>query len=116
MSTDTTTIVRYMVSDVGESVDFYTKHFGFEPIGPSSPAFAAVTRGKGSGGKGSRGEDVTAAAPPFVAVMSTLPSPLAVTRPSWLTLATAGLLIRYAVQDVWGVTSCVLPSPSVATA
>lgn len=45
MSTDTTTIVRYMVSDVGESVDFYTKHFGFEPIGPSSPAFAAVTRG-----------------------------------------------------------------------
>jgi catechol 2,3-dioxygenase-like lactoylglutathione lyase family enzyme len=44
MSTDTTTIVRYMVSDVGESVDFYTKHFGFEPVGPSSPAFAAVTR------------------------------------------------------------------------
>jgi catechol 2,3-dioxygenase-like lactoylglutathione lyase family enzyme len=44
MSSDTTTIVRYMVSDVGESVDFYTKHFGFEPIGPSSPAFAAVTR------------------------------------------------------------------------
>jgi catechol 2,3-dioxygenase-like lactoylglutathione lyase family enzyme len=44
VSNDTTTIVRYMVNDVGESVDFYTKHFGFEPIGPSSPAFAAVTR------------------------------------------------------------------------
>jgi catechol 2,3-dioxygenase-like lactoylglutathione lyase family enzyme len=44
VSNDTTTIVRYMVSDVGEAVDFYTKHFGFEPVGPSSPAFAAVTR------------------------------------------------------------------------
>src|SRR5262249_5262379 len=45
VSDDTTTIVRYMVNDVGAAVDFYTKHFGFEPIGPSSPAFAAVTRG-----------------------------------------------------------------------
>jgi catechol 2,3-dioxygenase-like lactoylglutathione lyase family enzyme len=42
---DTITNVRYMVSDVGEAVDFYTKHFGFEPVGPSSPAFASVTRG-----------------------------------------------------------------------
>jgi catechol 2,3-dioxygenase-like lactoylglutathione lyase family enzyme len=33
-----------MVNDVGEAVDFYTKHFGFEPIGPSSPAFASVIR------------------------------------------------------------------------
>lgn len=41
---DTTTIVRYMVNDVGEAVDFYAKHFGFEQVGPSSPAFAAVTR------------------------------------------------------------------------
>jgi catechol 2,3-dioxygenase-like lactoylglutathione lyase family enzyme len=44
VSNDSTVIVRYMVNDVGESVDFYTKHFGFEPFGPSSPAFAAVTR------------------------------------------------------------------------
>jgi catechol 2,3-dioxygenase-like lactoylglutathione lyase family enzyme len=45
MSNDTTTHVRYMVRDVGASVDFYTKHFGFEQVGPSSPAFSAVTRG-----------------------------------------------------------------------
>jgi catechol 2,3-dioxygenase-like lactoylglutathione lyase family enzyme len=33
-----------MVSDVGAAVDFYTKHFGFEQAGPSSPAFSAVNR------------------------------------------------------------------------
>jgi len=37
--------VRYMVNDVGEAVDFYSKHFGFEERGPSSPAFASVFRG-----------------------------------------------------------------------
>jgi len=42
---DETTHVRYMVSDVGEAVAFYTKHFGFEEVGPSSPAFASVCRG-----------------------------------------------------------------------
>ena len=45
MSEDATINVRYMVNDVGQAVDFYTKHFGFEPVGPSSPAFAAVNRG-----------------------------------------------------------------------
>ena len=45
MSNDETVSVRYMVSDVSEAVDFYTRHFGFEPVGPSSPAFAAVNRG-----------------------------------------------------------------------
>jgi len=37
--------VRYMVNDVGAAVDFYKKHFGFEEMGPSSPAFSAVVRG-----------------------------------------------------------------------
>lgn len=36
--------VRYLVDDVAECVDFYTKHFGFT-VGISSPAFADVTRG-----------------------------------------------------------------------
>jgi predicted enzyme related to lactoylglutathione lyase len=36
--------VRYLVEDVGASVDFYTQHFGFT-VGISSPAFADVTRG-----------------------------------------------------------------------
>ena len=36
--------VRYMVSDVQESVAWYVGNFGFSPVGPSSPAFAAVER------------------------------------------------------------------------
>ena len=36
--------VRYLVEDVGESVDYYTRHFGFT-VGISSPAFADVMRG-----------------------------------------------------------------------
>jgi predicted enzyme related to lactoylglutathione lyase len=36
--------VRYLVEDVGASVDFYTRHFGFS-VGISSPAFADVTLG-----------------------------------------------------------------------
>lgn len=36
--------VRYLVDDVGESVDFYTRHFGFT-VGISSPAFADVMLG-----------------------------------------------------------------------
>jgi catechol 2,3-dioxygenase-like lactoylglutathione lyase family enzyme len=36
--------VRYLVDDVGASLDFYTRHFGFT-VGISSPAFADATRG-----------------------------------------------------------------------
>jgi catechol 2,3-dioxygenase-like lactoylglutathione lyase family enzyme len=36
--------VRYLVDDVPASVDFYTRHFGFD-VGVNSPAFADVTRG-----------------------------------------------------------------------
>jgi catechol 2,3-dioxygenase-like lactoylglutathione lyase family enzyme len=45
MTTDELVSVRYMVDDVQAALDFYTTHLGFTPIGPSSPAFAAVTRG-----------------------------------------------------------------------
>jgi catechol 2,3-dioxygenase-like lactoylglutathione lyase family enzyme len=37
--------VRYMVDDVQESIDFYTKHLGFEVNMSAAPAFADVTRG-----------------------------------------------------------------------
>src|SRR5262249_5099618 len=37
--------VRYMVDDVHESVDFYTKHLGFEVRFNAAPAFADVMRG-----------------------------------------------------------------------
>ena len=36
--------VRYLVDDVAECVDFYTRHFGFT-VGISFPPFADVTRG-----------------------------------------------------------------------
>jgi catechol 2,3-dioxygenase-like lactoylglutathione lyase family enzyme len=37
--------VRYMVDDVEESIDFYTRHFGFEVLSSFPPAFADVVRG-----------------------------------------------------------------------
>jgi catechol 2,3-dioxygenase-like lactoylglutathione lyase family enzyme len=37
--------VRYMVNDVDESVEFYTKHLGFKLGTNAAPAFADVTRG-----------------------------------------------------------------------
>jgi catechol 2,3-dioxygenase-like lactoylglutathione lyase family enzyme len=37
--------VRYMVDDVQASIDFYTKHLGFELRNSAAPAFADVTRG-----------------------------------------------------------------------
>ena len=41
----TTVNVRYMVRDTKESIDFYTRHLGFELISDQSPAFADVKRG-----------------------------------------------------------------------
>lgn len=37
--------VRYMVDDVQESIDFYTRLFGFEVRTSAAPAFADVVRG-----------------------------------------------------------------------
>lgn len=37
--------VRYMVNDVQKSIDFYTRHFGFELNSSAAPAFADVIRG-----------------------------------------------------------------------
>lgn len=37
--------VRYMVSDVQASVDWYVTHLGFEQISNAAPAFADVKRG-----------------------------------------------------------------------
>jgi catechol 2,3-dioxygenase-like lactoylglutathione lyase family enzyme len=37
--------VRYMVDDVDASIDFYTRHFGFELRSNPGPAFADVVRG-----------------------------------------------------------------------
>jgi catechol 2,3-dioxygenase-like lactoylglutathione lyase family enzyme len=37
--------VRYMVNDVQESVDWYTKHLGFKLLSNAAPAFADVERG-----------------------------------------------------------------------
>ena len=44
MPTDEIVNVRYLVTDVAASVDFYTHHFAFT-VGINSPAFADVTRG-----------------------------------------------------------------------
>jgi catechol 2,3-dioxygenase-like lactoylglutathione lyase family enzyme len=38
--------VRYMVDDVEESIDFYTRHFGFDLRHSSLPAFADAVRGR----------------------------------------------------------------------
>jgi catechol 2,3-dioxygenase-like lactoylglutathione lyase family enzyme len=43
--TDGKVSVRYMVDDVDQAIDFYTKHFGFEPGHNASPAFAEVLKG-----------------------------------------------------------------------
>jgi catechol 2,3-dioxygenase-like lactoylglutathione lyase family enzyme len=38
--------VRYMVTDVQEAIDFYTRQFGFELRTSALPAFADVVRGR----------------------------------------------------------------------
>jgi catechol 2,3-dioxygenase-like lactoylglutathione lyase family enzyme len=38
--------VRYMVNNVQEAIDFYTRHFGFELRTNAVPAFADVVRGR----------------------------------------------------------------------
>jgi catechol 2,3-dioxygenase-like lactoylglutathione lyase family enzyme len=42
---DETVNVRYMVDDVQNAIDFYTKHLDFELRSSAAPAFADVTRG-----------------------------------------------------------------------
>jgi catechol 2,3-dioxygenase-like lactoylglutathione lyase family enzyme len=39
--------VRYMVNDVQEAIDFYTRQFGFELRTSALPAFADVVSGPG---------------------------------------------------------------------
>ena len=38
--------VRYMVDDVQDAIDFYTRHFGFALRHSALPAFADVVRGR----------------------------------------------------------------------
>ena len=46
MNRDDLVSVRYMVDDVDQAIDFYTRHFGFELGHNASPAFAEVIRGR----------------------------------------------------------------------
>ncbi len=43
--TNETVNVRYMVTDVDESTEFYTRLLGFELLSSAAPAFADVQRG-----------------------------------------------------------------------
>ncbi|HEY7137394.1 MAG TPA: VOC family protein [Acidimicrobiia bacterium] len=45
MAPDEVVNVRYMVDDVDESIEFYTKLLGFEILTSAAPAFADVKRG-----------------------------------------------------------------------
>ena len=46
MRRDDLVSVRYMVDDVDQAIDFYTRHLGFELGHDASPAFAEVIRGR----------------------------------------------------------------------
>jgi catechol 2,3-dioxygenase-like lactoylglutathione lyase family enzyme len=45
MPNDETINVRYMVDDVDDAIEFYTKLLGFEILSSAAPAFADVKRG-----------------------------------------------------------------------
>ena len=45
MAHDELVNVRYIVDDVEEAIDFYTRHFGFTVRSNQAPAFADVVRG-----------------------------------------------------------------------
>ena len=45
MPSDETVNVRYMVSDVEDAIEFYSKLLGFELLSSAAPAFADVKRG-----------------------------------------------------------------------
>ena len=45
MPDEATVNVRYLVDDVAESIDFYTRHLGFTVLTSAAPAFADVKRG-----------------------------------------------------------------------
>jgi glyoxylase I family protein len=53
-------VIRYQVSDIGKSIDFYTQKLGFQLVQQSGSAFASVSRGdltlvlSGPGASGSR--------------------------------------------------------------
>jgi catechol 2,3-dioxygenase-like lactoylglutathione lyase family enzyme len=46
MPEDDLVSVRYMVDDVEDAIDFYTRHFGFTLRTSALPAFADVVRGR----------------------------------------------------------------------
>jgi catechol 2,3-dioxygenase-like lactoylglutathione lyase family enzyme len=68
MANDEVVSVRYMVDDVDESIEFYTKLLGFEVMMSAAPAFADVRRGNLrlllSGPKSSAGRPMTDGAQP----------------------------------------------------
>jgi catechol 2,3-dioxygenase-like lactoylglutathione lyase family enzyme len=41
-----TTSVRYIVRDVDEAIDFYSRHLGFEQVMHPAPTFALLARGE----------------------------------------------------------------------
>jgi predicted enzyme related to lactoylglutathione lyase len=63
MAAENTVNVRYMVDNVDDAIDFYTKTLGFEVLSSAAPAFADVQRGNLrlllSGPKSSAGRPMT---------------------------------------------------------